>query len=136
MTRRPLLLAAASALALAVSAVPTTAFAHEGMHPYRHGLVPTVEQAAKNALGLPIIGLNFQLSYGGGNSGVGVTPAGVLQGPRHEQRGLVACDGAVLRGRVQWGQDVPGNRAARRLSDRRGTRRRVGRQQRTAAEPG
>jgi len=75
MIRRPLILAAAtSAVALAVAAVPTAALAdHDGLHPYRHGLVPTVQEAAKNALGLPILGLNFQLTYGGGNSGVGVT---------------------------------------------------------------
>jgi hypothetical protein len=76
MIRRPLtILAAAGVLATSVAAaVPSTASADtDGMHPYRHGVVPTVEQAAKHALGLPILGLNFQLSYGGGNSGVGVT---------------------------------------------------------------
>jgi hypothetical protein len=75
MIRRPLTIAAAAgALALTVAAIPSTASADtDGMHPYRHGVVPTLEQAAKNALGLPILGLNFQLSYGGGNSGVGVT---------------------------------------------------------------
>jgi len=74
MTRRPLIAAAATgALALAVASVPTAALAtHDGMHSYRHGVVPTVQQAAKNALGLPILGLNFQLTYGGGTSGVGV----------------------------------------------------------------
>ena len=74
MTRRALIAAAATgALALAVASVPTAALAdHDGMHSYRHGLVPTVGQAAKNALALPILGLNFQLSYGGGTSGVGV----------------------------------------------------------------
>ena len=75
MIRRPFTIAAAAgALALTVAAVPTTASADtDGMHSYRHGLVPTVGQAAKNALALPILGLNFQLTYGGGNSGVGVT---------------------------------------------------------------
>jgi hypothetical protein len=66
---------AAGALAAAAgAAVPTPASATpDGMHSYRHGLVPTVEKAAKDALGLPVLGLNFQLTYGGGNSGVGVT---------------------------------------------------------------
>src|SRR3954462_9450549 len=67
------------AAAVAAAAVPTLASAGtvqtvgDSVHSYRHGLVPTVEKAAKDALGLPIIGLNLQLTYGGGNSGVGVT---------------------------------------------------------------
>src|SRR3954463_285763 len=67
------------AAAVAAAAVPTPASAGtvqtvgDSVHSYRHGLVPTVEKAAKDALGLPIIGLNLQLTYGGGNSGGGVT---------------------------------------------------------------
>src|SRR5947209_1343130 len=46
----------------------------DAAHPWRHGIVPTVEGAKNAGLGLPI-GLNFltQLTYGGGNGGVGVT---------------------------------------------------------------
>jgi hypothetical protein len=42
-------------------------------HPYRHGIVPTVEGAKNYALGLPGLPIATNLSYGGGNNGVGVT---------------------------------------------------------------
>jgi len=78
MTKRSLKIAMCSAAAaLAAAAVPAAASAPAaGSHAYRHGLVPTVEHAlrgqANDPLGLGLPFLNFQLTYGGGNSGVGV----------------------------------------------------------------
>ena len=67
-----------AALTAAVQAVAPPARAQgDGSHAYRHGLVPTVDQVLqqteKNLLGVPVPLLNLPLSYGGGNSGVGVT---------------------------------------------------------------
>ncbi|HEU5268772.1 MAG TPA: hypothetical protein VFU36_02525 [Jatrophihabitans sp.] len=69
--RRQAKLAALAATAAAVCLIwPTGAQAAQSGdlagHPYRHGLVPTLDA------GLPNLGLN-NLSYGGGVSGVGVT---------------------------------------------------------------
>ncbi|MDQ1705207.1 MAG: hypothetical protein QOF18_1573 [Frankiaceae bacterium] len=62
------------ALALASSPAQTVQAA---THSYRHGLVPTLEHKLagdyNKALGLGLPGLNFQLTYGGGVNGVGVT---------------------------------------------------------------
>jgi hypothetical protein len=76
---------AAAVAVLAAAGVVTPALAVAGpvdtvtdatSHAYRHGLVPTLEHTAQGesnkALGLPILGLQ-NLSYGGGNGGVGVT---------------------------------------------------------------
>ena len=66
--------AAAIPAATASSSGSTTSTVLDAAHPWRHGLVPTVEGAKNKALGLPGIGiLNFNLSYGGGTKGVGVT---------------------------------------------------------------
>jgi len=84
MARGSLIAAAAVTVAFGVvpvaQAAPTDSLTD---HSYRHGIVPTVEGAkntltntasgANNQLGLPINLLNTNLSYGGGNSGVGVT---------------------------------------------------------------
>jgi hypothetical protein len=59
--------------ALAQAATPVQSVKDLATHAYRHGIVPTVEGTKNKALGLGLPGLNFQLSYGGGNSGVGVT---------------------------------------------------------------
>jgi hypothetical protein len=81
MTRRPLKLAVATGVAaLAAAAVPSAASAgSDDSHAYRHGLVPMVghalDGAANTALGIGLPGLNFQLTYGGGTSGVGVVNA-------------------------------------------------------------
>src|SRR5690242_5297280 len=80
MTRRPLFAVVAGVAAFVAATLPSAASASDaGSHSYRHGLVPTVEQAlqgqAKQALGIGLPLLNFQLTYGGGNSGVGVVTA-------------------------------------------------------------
>ena len=77
MTRRPLFAVLAGAAAFVAATLPSAASASDsGSHSYRQGLVPTVEQAlqgqANKALGIGLPLLNFQLTYGGGNSGVGV----------------------------------------------------------------
>ena len=83
-TRRGRIAVAVAALGVAGAAMPALAMASgpvqtltdAASHAYRHGLVPTIEHHAQEqsnkALGLPILGLQ-NLSYGGGNSGVGVT---------------------------------------------------------------
>src|SRR5690348_9213855 len=74
---------AATAAAVAASVVPVAASAStsstvgsvlDAAHPWRHGIVPTVEGAKNYALGLPIgLPIDTNLSYGGGTNGVGVT---------------------------------------------------------------
>jgi hypothetical protein len=80
-----LALVGASAAALGLAVVPAEASSPvqhakravvDASHPYRHGLIPTVEGTKNSALGigLPIgLPISSQLSYGGGNGGVGVT---------------------------------------------------------------
>ena len=74
-------LVAAAAAALTAAAIPaatassggTTKTVLDAAHPWRHGLVPTVEGAKNKALGLPGLPSLTNLSYGGGTNGVGVT---------------------------------------------------------------
>jgi len=82
-TRRGRIAVAVGALGVTGAVMPALALAgpvqtvtDAASHAYRHGLVPTVEHAAEGqahkALGLPGLGVQ-NLSYGGGNGGVGVT---------------------------------------------------------------
>src|SRR4051812_18982908 len=71
-------LVAAATVTVGLAAVPGAQAGGTGGHSYRHGLVPTVEgtanQAKNDLLGLPInLPIGNNLSYGGGNGGVGVT---------------------------------------------------------------
>src|SRR3954469_5370386 len=65
----------AAAAAPGLASAGTVSDVQGTVHSYRHGLEPTLDSVLENrALGLPgLPGLNFQLTYGGGNSGVGVT---------------------------------------------------------------
>ena len=75
-------LVATAAATLTAAVVPAATAATSGhssssvldaAHPWRHGLVPTVEGATNKALGLPGLPSLTNLSYGGGTNGVGVT---------------------------------------------------------------
>ena len=62
-----------AAFALPAQAAPSNVL--DDTHPWRHGIVPTVDGAKNSLLGLPINIplLDQNLTYGGGNNGVGVT---------------------------------------------------------------
>jgi hypothetical protein len=71
-------LVAAATVSVGVAVMPGAQASSTGGHSYRHGLVPTLEgtanQAKNDLFGLPInLPIGNNLSYGGGNSGVGVT---------------------------------------------------------------